>query len=120
MVLASPVSEQVPTTHTGKARGIFAVVNLGSEPRCLTIQQILIILLTDSLVSFVETWTGYLPSWYGVSEDKLSATVLPRPGMLRQEESQKEPRKQPFPDSPRRSFITTSSRASAPPGAPTC
>ena len=35
--------------------------------------------LIDSLLAFIETWNGGLPSWYGVSEEKLSAVSLPRP-----------------------------------------
>lgn len=33
----------------------------------------------DSLLAFVEEWTGYVPSWYGVADEKLSATPLPKP-----------------------------------------
>ena len=35
--------------------------------------------LIDSLLAFIESWVGGLPSWYGVSEEKLAATPLPRP-----------------------------------------
>lgn len=35
--------------------------------------------LIDSLLAFIQEWYGWLPSWYGVSDEKLSATSLPEP-----------------------------------------